>query len=234
MPFSSIPTSGLTQAEVLSAITTDSTKYAGGNINDVIGQITTDDTKFAGANIANLDYAISTLLSDIQTLLTETIYLSDQYTWDATADGSLEFPVLTAGVDNIPQVGTWYLKYQFTTNGNDNDQMFWWLFFEDANNYYQLRLYDSAEANGIKLKKNEASSATDIIAKGTTNNDTDEHYIEVIRGCFGDFELKEDGVSIGTAEDDFMPTVTGTKTSFGDSSGGSVLVIKELKHVRFL
>jgi len=200
----------------------------------VLAGLTTDSTKWAGANIANLDIVLSTGLRDVlKNYILETHYIESSFNWNQAADGNVSYEI-QQNTENLPEFGTWYLRGQFNTLGNDSDAIWWYILFQDTDNFIAFRLNDDNEANGCMVRYKNGGAATTLIQKGTATSGTASHYYEVTRDGLGNFDLSEDGASIGTANDSFLPTTTGMKLDFNDSAGGSDFDVDELKHTRFV
>jgi len=191
------------------------------SVADVLSGLTTDDTKWAGANIANLDDAITTAIATTQ-LNKRRVYLTENHTFDASADTDINLPVDTAPLLS----GTWYVKYQYTTAGNSKDQTNLYLLYEDGNNYLVLRAIDADSADTPELKKCVVGAVTSLINGGNTT-DTSEHTMSVTRSGVGDYELFYDGTTQGTASDLDLPDATESRLGFFDSAGNSVIVMKD-------
>lgn len=192
---------------------------------DILSGLTTDDTKWAGANIANCDYVLTTLWTELQT---DMIFKGSETFTGGT--GVKSFDLKTA-VASIQTVGKWYLKAQWTTNNTDNSEATYYFLFEDNNNYVRMMFRDSG-AGSSDLEMKEAGGLSTLIS-GTSMNGTTEHYLETIRDGLGNYELLTDGVSEGTATDDFLPAITKEFFEFGNA-GTSTIDIKEMKESRLL
>jgi len=184
---------------------------------DVLEAITTDLQKFSGA-------AIST----IKSYSTKEIYQNSDVTWTQSTDGTMIVPYA-----NEPRrlTGKFYMRGQYTTNGNSADSVQILPFFNDADNCIGCQWYDSGHATySVELYKRVAASQTSLIDNGAVISDTNEHYVEFTRDVKGNFELFVDGVSKGTATDTYMPDpLKQSSMKFLDSAGGSVFTVKEVR-----
>jgi len=196
---------------------------------DVLAGLTTDSTKWAGANIANLDTLLSTLMSNVETYVKCYTFLNNTETWTQSVDGTVDYYFYTQPLST----GTWYMRLTWTTNGNSGDTAKWKFLYQDSDNYVEMCSIDSNNANGCNVRKVVATVQTTLIQRGTNNTGTDEHYYETIRDLAGNMSLERDGVSVGTAQDTFLPTLTSqTIYEFLDSAGGSVVELDEVKYTR--
>jgi hypothetical protein len=193
----------------------------------VLSALTTDTTKWAGANIANLDYAIATLRNE----LNRTYYLDSTVTWSASGGDNSGYYANTLEQFSI---GTWYLKYAFTTCGSHDDALRWYFLREDGNNYYRVLIEDANVATSPKLQKNEAGGGITSLISGSNTMDTSEHYTEAIRDAYGNWDLEQDGTSEGTATDDFLPNTSSGQAylSCVNSGGNSVVELRDMYHLK--
>lgn len=186
---------------------------------DVLAGLTTDTTKWAGANIANLD----ALISAIESWVKKRTYQNTTHTWTEATDADIEYITDTAPVT----VGTWFLKYQFTTVGNSGDIVYQSILYADANNWIRLRAHDSLSANSPLICKKDAGAVTNIINGGNTTT-TAERTTTATRDLAGNYELFYDGTSEGTAYDNFQPVPTYSNAGCISSGGVSVIDLKEV------
>jgi len=121
----------------------------------------------------------------------------------------------------------------FTTQGTGDDDVTYYILYADATHYLVMRVYDSNSANGIKVFEEAGAGVNVLIQKGTATSGTSEHYYETTRDACSNFELLEDGASIGTATSLNLPQTVNQRIEFNSSAGGSVINVDEIKHVRF-
>jgi len=154
-------------------------------------------------------------------------YVLTDYTWNA-AGGNVTHYITKQG-SQIKDTGKFYIKMQYTTLGNSDDCVTWYPMWQDGNNWYKISINDSANANEVECRVDEGGVNSALIVSGSANSGTAEHYYQLSRDGLGNWELKKDGVSIGTTNNDFLPTAVNSNIVFENSGGGSVVVVKEVK-----
>jgi len=142
--------------------------------------------------------------------------------WDEASDG--DWRILCTPVQTE---GTWELDFQYTTMGNDYDNLQLIPVWENADNDWNMLIQDDA-GDSFNLNKDDGGTRTNVIST-TWVCDTASHTVKVTRNAPDSWEIFLDGASEGTATDSYWPTENNTGIYFKSSAGGSVIEADNLK-----
>lgn len=134
----------------------------------------------------------------------------------------------------IMTAGVWEFDFQFTTLGNDDDNVTWRVVRENSGNFIAILATDAGD---VKIQKAEGGSKSTIISGswGGGTGDNNPHTIKAERYVEMDgsveWELFVDGSSQGTSLDSFFPSKLSQRLEANDSGGGSVVQMDNFRAI---